>query len=137
MTHEPTSFHATFRHYAKESPLPCCLLAWQKETPTGSRRPSRVIRFYYFVKSKGFHLHIDPDQILGPDDAVAGVLGHPNSGVVPQQIILKDQWDQSCAFLAESFSNTYNAFTLIFRPESKSRMRRGRRQRKRGVRRVP
>ena len=115
-----TSFHATFKHYVRESPIPRCLLVWQKVDENGARRSSVGFKFHYFVKSNGFHWHIDQDQIEDPDEAVAKVFMDPNQGVVNHHIVLKDKSGQSRVAPAESFSNSYNAFTLISQPESMS-----------------
>ena len=46
-----TSFHATFKHYVRESPIPRCLLVWQKVDGNGTRESSKGFEFHYFVKS--------------------------------------------------------------------------------------
>ena len=93
---------------------------WQKVDENGDRRSSVGFKFHYFVKSNGFHWHIDQDQIEDPDEAVAKVFMDPNQGVVNHHIVLKDKSGQSWVAPAESFSNSYNAFTLISQPESRS-----------------
>ena len=115
-----TSLHATFIHYIRESPIPRCLLVWQKVDENGARRPSVGFKVHYFVKSNGFHWRIDQDQIEDPDEAVAKVFMDPNQGVVNHHIVLKDGLGQSRVASAESFSNSYNAFTLLSPPESRS-----------------
>ena len=115
-----TSFHATFKHYVRESPIPCCLLVWQKVYRNGTRKSSKGFAFHYFVKSAGFHWRIDTDQIEDPDEAVAKVFMDPNLGVVKHHIVLKDESGQSWVAPAESFSNSYSAFTLISQPQPRS-----------------
>ena len=115
-----TSFHATFKHYVRESPLPRCLLVWQKVNGNGALGPSVGFKFHYFVKSSGFHWRIDQDLIEDPDEAVAKVFMDPNLGVVSHRIVLKDESGQSRVAPAESFSNSYNAFTLISQPQPRS-----------------
>ena len=115
-----TSFHATFKHYVRESPIPCCLLVWQKVDRNGTRESSKGFAFHYFVKSAGFHWRIDTDQIEDPDDAVAKVFMDRNLGVVNHHIVFKDESGQSWVAPAESFSNSYSAFTLISQPQPRS-----------------
>ena len=115
-----TSFHATFKHYVRESPLPRCLLIWQKQNGNGSGKPASGFKFHYYVKSKGFHQRITQDQIEDPDEAVARVFANPIQGVVSHDIVLKTESGQSCVAAAESFSNSYNAFTLISLPKRRS-----------------
>ena len=115
-----TSFHATFKHYVRESPIPRCLLVWQRVDKNGVQRPSTGFRFHYFVKSDGFHWRIDYDQIEDPDDAVAKVFTDPNQGIVTHHIVFKDVSGRSWVAPAESFSNSYNAFTLISQPQPRS-----------------
>ena len=112
-----TSFHATFRHYVKESPIPRCLLVWRKVESNGFTGTSAGFKFHYFVKSNGFHWRIEKNLIEDPDDAVAKVFVDPNLGVVNHEIVLKDRSRRSWIALAESFSNSYNAFTLISLPK--------------------
>lgn len=115
-----TSFHATFRHYVKESPLPRCLLVWQKVNSNGSQGSSQAFKFHYFVKSTGFHWRIHESLIEDPDEAVAKVFVDPNLGVVNHEIVLKDRLRRSWVAPAESFSNSYSAFTLISLPKLRS-----------------
>ena len=99
-----TSFHATFKHYVRESPIPRCLLVWQKVDDNGARMSSVGFKFHYFAKSNGFHWHIDQDHIEDPDEAVAKVFMDPNQGVVNHHIVLKDASGQFRVAPAESFS---------------------------------
>ena len=115
-----TSFHATFKHYVRESPIPRCLLVWQKVDENGTLESSKGFTFHYFVKSAGFHWRIDTDQIEDPDEAVTKVFIDSNQGVVNHHIVFKDESGQSWVAPAESFSNSYNAFTLISKPKLRS-----------------
>ena len=115
-----TSLHATFKHYVKESPVPRCLLMWQKADGNGALGPPVGFKFHYFVKSSGFRWHIDQDRIEDPDKAVDKVFVDPSRGVVNHHIVLKDESGQSWVAPAESFSNSYTAFTLLSQPESRS-----------------
>ena len=112
-----TSFHATFRHYVKESPIPCCLLVWRKVDSNGFMGTSAGFKFHYFVKSNGFHWRIEKSLIEDPDDAVARVFMDPTLGVVNHEIVLKDKSTRFWIAQAESFSNSYSAFTLLSQPK--------------------
>ena len=115
-----TSLHATFKHYVRESPIPRCLLVWQRVDENGAQGPCVGSKFHYFIKSSGFNWHIDRNWIEDPDKAVAKVFTDPIQGVVNHHIVLQDRSGQSYVIPAESFSNSYNAFTLLSPPESKS-----------------
>ena len=114
-----TSFHATFKHYVEESPLPRCLLIWKREEVSGPRKAVGGYRLHYFVKSDGFRWHVDADKIRDPEGAVAKVVKDPWQGVVSHDMILMDGPGHPCVARAESFSNSYNAFTLISPPQHK------------------
>ena len=115
-----TSLHATFTHYVRESPSPRCLLVWKRVDENGARGSCAGFKFHYFVKSKGFRCFIDQNRIEDPDEAVAKVFADPNQGVVNHHLVLGDQSGQFRAAPAESFSNLYNAFTLLSLPVSRS-----------------
>ena len=111
-----TSFHATFTHYVEESPLPRCLLVWRPRDGNGPLRHSVKLELHYYVKSKSFLGHIEPGQIADPDDAVSKVFTASSRGVVEHEMVFQDESGKDCVTTAESFSNSYNAFTLISQP---------------------
>ncbi len=55
-----------------------------------------------------------------PDEAVAKAFMDRNLGVVDHHIVIKDESGQSWVAPPESFSNSYNAFTLISQPQPRS-----------------
>ena len=112
-----TSFHATFTHYVEESPLAHCLLVWK---PKGSNRLpglSVELELHYYVKSKTFLGHIPPRQTADPDEAVRKVFVSSLSGVVKHEMVFRNRWGEEYVSEAESFSNSYNVFTLISQPQ--------------------
>ena len=111
-----TSFHATFTHYAEESPSPRCLLVWKPKGWVGAPGFSPALELHYYVKSKGFHGHIEPRQIADPDGAVSKVFVSSSLGVVQHEMVFQNQTGEPYVADAESFSNSYNAFTLISQP---------------------
>ena len=116
-----TSFHATFTHYVRESPIPRCLLVWKRVDENGARGSGAGFKLHYFVKSKDFRCFIDENRIEDPDEAVAKVFADPNQGVVSHDLVLGDQSGQCRIAPAESFSNSYNVFTLLSPPEARSK----------------
>ena len=113
-----TSLHATFTHYVRESPSPRCLLVWKRVDENGARRSCAGLKVHYFVKSKGFRCFIDQNRIEDPDDAVAKVFTDPDHGVVSHELVLGSQSGQYRVAPAESFSNSYNVFTLLSPPKA-------------------
>ena len=111
-----TSFHATFTHYTEESPSPRCLLVWKSKSCVGPPGFSPEIELHYYVKSKRFHGHIEPRQIADPDGAVSKVFVSSSLGVVQHEMVFQNQSGEAYVADAESFSNSYNAFTLISQP---------------------
>ena len=111
-----TSFHATFAHYVEESPVPRCLLVWKPNGGNGSPGFSIELELHYYVKSKSFLGHIPPRQIADPDDAVRKVFMSSSLGVVKHEMVFQSQSGEEYVTDAESFSNSYNVFTLISQP---------------------
>lgn len=115
-----TSLHATFAHYVEESPQPHCLLVWKPKTSNGSCRPSEGLALHYYVKSKGFNGHVSPGQNADPDGIVNKLLNEPSLGVVRHELRFPGSSGQGLVAQAESFSNSYNVFTLISQPTRRS-----------------
>ena len=111
-----TSFHATFAHYVEESPLPCCLLVWKPKGGNWSLGLSVGLELHYYIKSKSFLGHIEPGQIADPDDAVSKVFMESGLGVVKHEMVFQSESGEENVTDAESFSNSYNVFTLISQP---------------------
>ena len=114
-----TSFHATFTHYVEESPLPRCLLVWKPKRRSGPPGLPVELELHYYVKSKRFHGHIEPRQIADPDDAVSKVFVSSSLEVVQHEMVFNSKSGEEYLTDAESFSNSYNVFTLISQPEHK------------------
>lgn len=115
-----TSLHSTFAHYVEESPLPICLLVWKPGSKDGFPPPGGELVLHYYVKSKDFHGHVDPGQVADPDEVVTKMFTDSIVGVIKHELILADGSGQRYVAQAESFSNSYNVFTLISQPTRKS-----------------
>ena len=111
-----TSLHATFVHYVEECPLPRCLLIWSPRNNTGALHPSGDLALHYYVKSKSFTGHADPGQAADPEGAVTSLFKDPSLGVIYHEMIVVDESGKDYVAQAESFSNSYNVFTLISQP---------------------
>ena len=111
-----TSFHATFAHYVQESPLPRCLLVWTPKGRNGSTGISVGLTLHYYLKSRSFLGHIEPGQIADPDEAVSKVFTAPSVGVTKHEMVFLTETGEESVADAESFSNSYNVFTLISQP---------------------
>ena len=75
---------------------------------------------HYYVKSKDFHGHVDPGQVADPDEVATKMFTDSILGVIKHELILADGSGQRYVAQAESFSNSYNVFTLISQPTRKS-----------------
>ena len=111
-----TSLHATFAHYVEESPESRCLLIWKPKGQNGLCRPADSATLHYYVKSRGFNGHMDPGQEADPDGVVNDLLNEPDLGVVSHEMRFAGTSGQELVAQAESFSNSYNVFTLISPP---------------------
>ena len=113
-----TSLHATFVHYVRESEFPCCLLVWRPANNNGSPGTSDELVLHYYVKSSSFTGHIDTGQIADADDVIAKIFKDPKlGGVIRHEITLASKTGKAFSVDAESFSNSYNVFTLIRQPQ--------------------
>ena len=115
-----TSLHSTFAHYVEESPLPICLLVWKPCSKDGFPPLGEELVLHYYVKSKDFHGHVAPGQVADPDKVVTKMFTDSILGVIKHELILADGSGQRYVAQAESFSNSYNVFTLISQPTRKS-----------------
>ena len=115
-----TSFHSTFAHYVEESPVPLCLLVWKPGSKNGFLPSCGELALHYYVKSKDFHWHVAPGQVADPDEVVAKTFTDSILGVVNHELIIADGSGHHYSAQAESFSNSYNVFTLISQPTRKS-----------------
>ena len=115
-----TSFHSTFAHYVEESPSPLCLLVWKPQWRDGFLPGGEGLILHYYVKSKHFNGHVGPGQIADPDGAVCKVFSEPASGIVTHELTFVDRSGLGYIVQAESFSNSYNVFTLIPEPTRRS-----------------
>ena len=117
-----TSLHSTFAHYVEESPLPLCLLVWKTKNRNGSTQPCEKAALHYFVKSKGFSLYVDAENISDPDEVVAKLFIDSTLGIIEHQMVITNRAGQDNLVPAESFSNSYTVFTLISQPVQKSNL---------------
>ena len=115
-----TSLHSTFAHYVEESPLPLCLLVWKPGSKNGLPPPGREMALHYYVKSKDFHWHMAPGQVADPDGVVAKMITDSIVGVIKHELVIVARSGRRYVAQAESFSNSYNVFTLISQPTRKS-----------------
>ena len=72
------------------------------------------------MKSRGFNGHVDPGQEADPDGVVNKLLSESHLGVVNHELRLVGTSGQELVAQAESFSNSYNVFTLIAPPFKRS-----------------
>ena len=114
-----TSFHATFAHYVEESPLPRCLLVWRPKGGNSLTQISVGLELHYYLKSKSFLGHIEPGLIADSDEAVSKVFTAPSPGVTKHEMVFRTESGEESVADAESFSNSYNVFTLISQPVRK------------------
>ena len=112
-----TSFHSTFAHYAQESPTQCCLLVWKPDDHNQQSEAPDRLSLHYYVPSSSFRGRIDPGQIADPDGAVTRVFGDPAlTGITKHEMTFTGKAGEKYVAQAESFSNSYNVFTLVSQP---------------------
>ena len=83
-------------------------------------RPADPVTLQYYLKSKGFNGHVEPGQEADPDGVVKKLLNEPHLGVVSHEMRFAESSGQELVAQAESFSNSYNVFTLISQPSRRS-----------------
>jgi len=113
-----TSLHATFRHYVENSEKACCLLVWRPKPKDGAlwTPGTDSMSLQHYIKSSAFKGHIKPGQIADSDDDITKVYcGTPNK-IVRHQMQFKSD-NGTLISDAESYSNSYNVFTLISQPQ--------------------
>ena len=71
------------------------------------------------MTSRSFHFYIDPDKVVDADRAASRVLTDPELDVVSHEMLLVNEAGRQCAASAESFSNSYNVFTLLSQPDDR------------------
>ena len=110
-----TSIHATFAHYAWTNQRPCCLLIWKPGKGNEKLWAPGDLIIQYYVASESFQAYVDPGQAADPDEAVVELFTSPTlNGVVEHEMIFESRLGKKYVAQAESFSNSYKVFTLIF-----------------------
>jgi len=116
-----TSYHATFMRLAEESDQSCCLLVWGPANDDESAdSEQRKLQLLYYVPSKYFHMHF-PTKQRADDDAVLQLFNDPSSEIVSHEMQIESKTGEQHITKAESFCNSYNVFTLMLKPELKSK----------------
>jgi len=114
-----TSLHATFRHYVENSEKACCLLVWRPEPKDGGLwiPGANSMMLQHYIKSPTFRGHINPGQIADSDDIITKVFCDTPNKVVKHTMEFKRNTCDTLVADAESYSNSYNVFTLISQPQ--------------------
>lgn len=114
-----TSLHATFRHYVENSEKACCLLVWRPKPKNGDLwgLGTDSMSLQHYIKSPAFRGHIKPGQIADSDDIITKVYCEPPNKVVKHTMKFKSDTGNTLVADAESYSNSYNVFTLISQPQ--------------------
>ena len=107
------SLHAAFNRYVKQNPNNCCLLI---SSPVDSKNIGMSdIELKYYIPSNGFKVHIPPHQKASFDSNVGALFNSGKlSSVTEHEFILGGE--NTRIFDANSFTNGYNIFTLIWNP---------------------
>lgn len=114
-----TSLHATFRHYVQTSEKACCLLVWRPKFKEGSSLISGAdsMSLQHYIKSPTFKGHINPGQIADADDIVTKIFCETPNKVVKHPMEFETRSGDTLVADAQSYSNSYNVFTLISQPK--------------------
>jgi hypothetical protein len=111
-----TSYHATFAHFVKQSDIPCCLIVWSPVETNNDGVQHVQLKLHYYVPSRSFSGHISPGITIEDKDLV-GLLTGSSLEVVKHKVKVKGVNGETYTLDAESFSNSYNVFTLLFQPK--------------------
>jgi len=110
-----TSYHATFMRLAESSEIPCCLLVWRPIEKPETLSISNNLRLHYYTPSKNFRIHFPPNQDAD-DEVILGLYEDSSPGIIKHTLQLETKDGKKLVAQAESFSNSYNVFTLVTNP---------------------
>lgn len=91
------------------------LIVWKPSKNGAQAEPALTeLRIQYYIRSKGFKGHIDTGQLADPDKEVTRLFDSPShDGTLEQQMLFQSKSGEKLVADAESFSNSYEVFTLI------------------------
>ena len=114
-----TSLHATFRHYVENSERDCCLLVWRPKYKNGNLwiPGADSMSLQHYIKSPAFKGHISPGQIANSNNIITKVFCESPHKIVKHTMEFKIETGETLVADAESYSNSYNVFTLISQPQ--------------------
>jgi len=111
-----TSYHATFAHFVEQSEVPCCLVIWKPLEISKDGAQQIQLKLHYYLPSRNFKGHITHGMTIKDEDLI-GLLTDYSIGAVKHKIKVNGYRGKTQLLDAESFSNSYNIFTLIFQPK--------------------
>ena len=112
-----TSYHATFTHFVEQSNVPCCLVVWSPIKPIDEGIRQTQLKLHYYIPSRSFKRHIATGVTIEDKDLLE-LLTDPSFEAVNHKISVSTNNKNPQLLNAESFSNSYNVFTLIYEPKS-------------------
>lgn len=109
------SLHAAFMRYVTQNPEQCCLLV---SKPTPNKENGKFnLELQYYSKSKKFPVHFPTHQIVSSNSGLGELFNKGNlSSVVEHEFGVNGSVKKT--YRANSFSNGYNVFTLIWNPRT-------------------
>lgn len=108
-----TSYYATFRRYVEGNDTPCCLLIWQPKYGGMEFEGPQSLVLRYYVKSPSYKGHIPPGQEAAASGEIRQAFN--NSGQIRMhEIVLESDARSKRTLKAQSFSNSYTVFTLVW-----------------------
>jgi len=108
-----TSYYATFRRYVEENASSCCLLICQPRYGDAEFGSPDSLVLKYYVKSPTYRRHIAPGQEVPASSGIWQAFNNVGQ-VTPHELVVGT--DGKSKLRAESFSNSYTVFTLVWEP---------------------
>lgn len=112
--HYLTSYYATFRRYVEENTLPCCLLVWQPKYGDAKSGGPESLVLKYYVKSPTYPRHIPPGQEASASSEIWQTFISDAGQIRAHEVVFKSGEKSRRVLRAESFSNSYTVFTLVW-----------------------
>ncbi len=107
------SYYAAFRRYVEENRSPCCLLIWQPKYGGKESGDPESLVLKYYVKSQTYRGHTPPGQEASNSGGIRQAFGNVGQ-ITAHELLLETDGKSKRTLRAESFSNSYTVFTLVW-----------------------
>lgn len=107
------SYYAAFRRYVEENGSPCCLLIWQPKYGGKEFGDPESLVLKYYVKSPTYRGHTPPGQEASTSGGIWQAFGNVGQ-ITAHELVFGTDGKSKRTLRAESFSNSYTVFTLVW-----------------------